>query len=374
MVDLETSINVKDIMGVALTPAGVSKARTPTAKEARLALLQTEEGLKALASRISRTYSHASRQTLLGAYKSGYYGYQKRLGNNINTLDNSAILPGEISYETITTTPFLIDLDRLDQTAYSLFGYPNSPLYEYAREIEREQNQNLHPYIPGTPNTYEFENATLAEMVQLNLDSIPEGYVAYDIETDNSNGYGLRPHLTMITELSLSTKEETIVFSGDEQHILQKFTNFMNNDLDGRTLIGWNINSFDNIVLHVRKQAHPHINNWNGELTPLPRRRTFNPSGGYETPQRLIWTLPDGSVTGTTDAFASIVFHPDYPQGMPWALKKLARTLGAAPIELDRERLDDYLEEERARYAASDTLVTLFVFNEMWKQLYSEFL
>lgn len=76
----------------------------------------------------------------------------------------------------------------------------------------------------------------------------------YDIEMDTSDGLGLVPRKSQITHMSLVSKHESFVFSGDESFVLKSFFETVENlrNESFNTLLGWNNHSFDDIATATR--------------------------------------------------------------------------------------------------------------------------
>src|SRR5690606_33781186 len=142
------------------------------------------------------------------------------------------------SVEELRKVPAQFDRTELSRVAYNLYGFAGSPLHSKAREVDDKQNTTVTGYYPGTPHTSKMSTQDVAEKMGIDVNTLPDGYVAFDIETDTSHGYGLRPHRTQITEVVISDKNETIVLSGDEKHILQGFTDYMNSRSEPVVLTG----------------------------------------------------------------------------------------------------------------------------------------
>ena len=340
--------------------SGMAKNSSDAAEAARMDLLQTRGGLEALAERISKTRQGYYRRELIAAYKSAKHGWLKR-AEKIGVTPKH--IPNEPAPHELEESPYLVDKTKLNNIAHGLYGYKGkSPLYNKAKEIEREHNKEITGYTPGTPQTTVIEHDGIAAKMNADLSKVPEGYVAIDIEADTTGDRGLRPHASQITEMVISTKEKSIVLSGDEKHILQGFADYMNSQEKPVTLSGWNTSGYDNSFMAIRARAHD-IDGWNGSLSPSKQGEGFPAAGGFESPQELSWTGKDGVAHNSEDLM--IAYKQTLGLSRFTGLKKTVREYGVEPIELDREKLHEYSPEEREAYVASDGIATLVILGEL---------
>lgn len=340
----------------AMRYTGMQRDRSEWGEEALVSLLCSRGGLEALGEKINRMKPSEHRVKNMSAYRSAYAMYQeqmKAIGVEPHPIKNH---PDE---EELEKVPAHFDRTELSRVAYNLYGYAGSPLHDRAREIDDRQNDRILGYFPGEPHTSRMSTRELAKRMNVDVDRLPDGYVAFDIETDTSRGYGLRPHRTQITELVLSDKNETIVLSGDEKHILQGLADYMNSRTEPITLVGWNNSAFDNSFLHIRAQAHPDLKGWGGDLRLSHQPGGYPAVGGYRHPQAFSWKTPDGVQHGSEDAMLTVINSPKYSERTA-RLKPLATEHGMNVVELDRDRLHEYSAQEREEYVASDGIATLF--------------
>lgn len=214
-------------------------------------------------------------------------------------------------------------------------------------------------YTRGAGTTTTLLTAEAASSVRADLTGLPANVTALDIETDNSAGFGLDPGNGQITELVLVNSVQTIVFGGDERHILQGLADYLNTRPAGEELNGWNTHGFDFPFLGVRAAMHAeHLDGWGLELTDSAVLGTYGVVGGFEQPQAATWTTPAGAVHHDVDVMLTIKNAKLRRRGQG-GLKPTARAFGAEPIELDRANLHLYTDAERIGYVASDGLVTL---------------
>lgn len=195
--------------------------------------------------------------------------------------------------------------------------------------------------------------------------------VVYDIETDNSNGFGLDPYNSSVTQVSISDPEDTIVLDSqvlDEVFILEAiarlFTLVAREDL---VLCGWNNFGFDNSFVAVRmvanKDALRALGVWVPDtveemLEPVPTLKAkYSVAGGFEHPQKIRWqgkTLEQIDVSYKFQQYAA-------DNAVKHSLKPVSESLGVKILDVDRTRLHEYDLETRTAYAAGDTVMTLFL-------------
>lgn len=183
---------------------------------------------------------------------------------------------------------------------------------------------------------------------------------ALDIETDNSNGHGLNPDKSRITELAIQGHNaETTVVLADES--------------ESSTLFG--------VRNHLTKQPPGLIVTWNGTFFDLPFMHTRSgimlAATGLSIeedpdlkPKYELLPGYNGGVIGTFESNNPNIPHmhmdiaPAYKQfaadhGVPWSLKPVCAAAGIGMYELDRTRLEKFTPEQRRRYVLSDTNGTL---------------
>jgi hypothetical protein len=317
-------------------------------------LISSRGGLKALVTLINSTDSESFKHRLLRVYKAGFVDYSYRMEQIGKTPR-----PIEGAPENLPKIMMERNVMTIASVAHHLYAQPLAPLNAKARRIESKFTSVVEPATPGVAMTKHISHEGLAKRLKVNLQDIPDNVVAFDIETDTSRGLGLQPHRTQITEMVLSTREKSIVFSGDERHILQGFSDYMNSMPEGTKFVGWNSSGFDVPALAIRSSVHDNIEGWGLETRSAPRQsRAYIPVGGYESAQQMVWTTPSGVVHTDVDGMAEANALPEKPRSI--ALKKFVRSFGADPIELDREKMHTYSEQEREAYVASDGICTLF--------------
>lgn len=229
-------------------------------------------------------------------------------------------------------------------------------------ESGTQLNPPIPGYTPGVGHTTRLNTGQVATAMGADLTGLANNVTAFDIETDNSAGSGLNPAAGQITEVVLANSVDTVVLSDDEQFILQGLADYLNDRPPGEILVNWNGAGFDNPFLAVRGAMHTEqVNGWGLTVTDIPGPAgTYFVCLGFEAPQALTWTRPDGGQHHDVDAMQLLRTSP--LRGRNLRLKDNARRFGADPIELDRTRLHNYTPQERAAYAASDGVSTLLAY------------
>lgn len=257
----------------------------------------------------------------------------------------------------IDAEPTLADLLNV---AGMLWVNRNAPYHARTKALLFAQETSVDGYTPKDERvTQVFDNAPVAVRLNMDLNDLPEGVLGYDIETDTANGYGLRPFRSQITEVVLSARDKSWVFSGDERYILESLAAVLNEQPEGTILAGWNNHSFDNIALQTRAEFHG-VENWNGSLVSTENYTGFSSVGPLEDPQSLSWMTSDGHVLDEVDVF-QIKSMCDKMMGLRYTrgLKPFVESMGCSPVKVDRARLHELTEEERVDYVLSDGLATL---------------
>lgn len=213
----------------------------------------------------------------------------------------------------------------------------------------------------------------IATRMNMHINDDPR-VVVYDIETDNSQGFGLDPYRSSITQVAVSDPASTVVLDSqtlDEVYILEGIARLF--DLVARedlVLGGWNNFGFDNSFVAVRMVANKDALRALGVqvpdsveemLEPVPTLKAkYDVAGGFEHPQKIRWqgkTLEQFDVSYDFQQYAA-------DNGVKHSLKPVAEHLGVRILDVDRTRLHDYDLETRTAYAAGDTVMTLFLRQE----------
>lgn len=183
----------------------------------------------------------------------------------------------------------------------------------------------------------------------------------FDIETDNSNGFGLVPAKSSITEIAIDTANGGEVFTGNERTILRDFEEYLGT-LESGILVPWNGAFFDVPFITDRWQAvnWMYPNGWNLTLDPQLAPK-YNPLDGHDGGYNAYWLNRAGTHHAMLDmAYVYKAYAGDLAseRGVPlnkvWSLKPVCTSLGIPMIELDRENLHLYTEQERKEYCLSD--------------------
>lgn len=187
----------------------------------------------------------------------------------------------------------------------------------------------------------------------------PDRIYGLDIETDNSNGFGLDPRNSVVTEIAVSLPQSLrggAVLTGDEDVMFAELWALLR-DLPPGLFVTWNGSFFDWPFLADRMAA---VRSKVKGLIRLTPDVALTPKYDY---------LP-GHTTGyqvSLDARGSQHSHLDIAsayksyaaeQGVSWSLKPVCAAQGIEMIELDRENLHAYTAAEREAYCLSDAAGT----------------
>lgn len=203
---------------------------------------------------------------------------------------------------------------------------------------------------------------------------------ALDIETFNGllpNGkkaYGLDPAQSYITEIAVCGPDFGEVFalaggdSANEADLLRGAAFYLST-LEPGIIATWNGRFFDLPFIHDRAVSNGLDVEKELGLTLSPRddvqpKYDFLP--GHDVGYEAFWTAHFGNHVTSDISFDFKEFAEMH--GVKHSLKPTARAAGLNPIELDRERLHEYTDEERQAYALSDVRIT----RELALRLYPE--
>jgi DNA polymerase elongation subunit (family B) len=175
--------------------------------------------------------------------------------------------------------------------------------------------------------------------------------VALDIEADTSVD-GLDPHVSSVTEVALSTTTGSRVFAGAEPALLTDLESYLAS-LPPAILVTWNGHTYDMPFLATRYRRLDLPTTLSIALdASIPIK--YTPLPGYAHACRAHWGQHHH--VDICQLFAITAQE----QGVPFRLKPVARAvLGIEPIEEDRANLHLLSPARRARYATSDTEITL---------------
>jgi DNA polymerase elongation subunit (family B) len=179
-----------------------------------------------------------------------------------------------------------------------------------------------------------------------------------DIETDTSVN-GLDPAVAPVVTVALSCSGHDEVFSGDEARLLAKLDDRLA-ELEPGVLATWNGAAFDlpfladraarcGVAIGLRTAFDPTITL---RRSPLPGHR-----GAY----RARWHDHDH-----IDAYR--LYRGDVGPALrvSCSLKSIARLVGLAPLEVDRERIHDLSREALHAYASSDARLARVLTERRW--------
>lgn len=179
-----------------------------------------------------------------------------------------------------------------------------------------------------------------------------------DIETDTTTN-GLDPSVSRIVAVALSTSGIDELFEGPEDELLLALDERLA-DLEPGVLATWNGSAFDlpfiadraarwRIGLGLRLVADPRI------------RHRHDPLPGHDHCYRAAWFGH-----GHLDAYR--LYRDDVGPALriSCSLKSIARFVGLAPIEVDRERIHDLSREALHAYAASDARLARVLASRRW--------
>jgi DNA polymerase elongation subunit (family B) len=175
--------------------------------------------------------------------------------------------------------------------------------------------------------------------------------IALDIEADTSVD-GLDPQISSVTEVALSTTTGSRIFAGPERALLVDLETYLCS-LPPAVLVTWNGHAYDMPFLATRYR-----------LLGLPTTLVTTPDAtiplkyaplpGHAHATRARWD--QHRHVDICQLFAPVAAE----LGVPFKLKPVARAvLGIEPIEEDRANLHLLTPARRARYATSDTEITL---------------
>ncbi len=179
-----------------------------------------------------------------------------------------------------------------------------------------------------------------------------------DIETDTTVD-GLDPSVSRILAVALSTGGVDELFDGPEDELLLALDDRLA-DLEPGVLATWNGGAFDlpfiadraarwRLQIGLRIVADPRI------------RHRHDPLPGHDHCYRAAWF-------GHSHLDAYRLYRDDVGPALriSCSLKSIARFVGLAPIEVDRERIHDLSREALHAYAASDARLARVLAERRW--------
>jgi DNA polymerase elongation subunit (family B) len=179
-----------------------------------------------------------------------------------------------------------------------------------------------------------------------------------DIETDTTVD-GLDPSVSRIVAVALSTDGVDELFDGPEDELLTAIDARLA-ELPAGVLATWNGSAFDlpfiadraaRWRLHLGLQLH----------ADARIRHRHDPLPGHDTCYRAAWH-------GHAHLDAYRVYRDDVGPALriSCSLKSIARFVGLAPVEVDRERIHDLSREALHAYAASDARLARVLAERRW--------
>lgn len=179
-----------------------------------------------------------------------------------------------------------------------------------------------------------------------------------DIETDTTVN-GLDPAVAAVVTIAVSIEGRDEVFSGRESTILFDIDQCLS-ELEPGIIATWNGAAFDfpfiadraskhGLELGLRMQYDPAMAM---RRAPLPGHRGAYRCGWYGHRHIDAYRLYKGDVGPALRVSCS--------------LKSIARLVGLAPIEVDRERIHDLSHEALHAYAASDARLARVLAQRRW--------
>lgn len=181
---------------------------------------------------------------------------------------------------------------------------------------------------------------------------------ALDIETDNSQGFGLVPERSRVTEVAIAVPEYInpdggVVFNDpDETELLLSMSEYII-DLPVGIINDWNGAFFD--LPFMADRAEILGINIGLTLLPAPGTPKYDFLPNHTTAYTGLWA-------NFESAHVTRDISGDYREVgesiKAWNLKPVCKHLGIEMVELDRENLHEYTQAERDAYNLSDAIGT----------------
>lgn len=173
---------------------------------------------------------------------------------------------------------------------------------------------------------------------------------ALDIETDTKID-GLDPSSSAIVAVAISGDGWAQVFDGDENTILHDLDAALS-ELEPGIITTWNGARFDLPFISDRAALHGMTLGLKLQPDAFFRSR-HEPLPGHAGGYVAAW-----HEHRHLDAYRVYRADVGAVMGLPCSLKALARFVGLAPVEVDRERIHDLSTKELHDYVASDAIMT----------------
>lgn len=178
-----------------------------------------------------------------------------------------------------------------------------------------------------------------------------------DIETDTTVD-GLDPSVSCIVAVALSTGNDEL-FEGPEDELLESLDRRLA-ELPPGVIATWNGSAFD--LPFIADRAARWRMRLGLHLVADPRiRHRHEPLPGHDHCYRASWF-------GHAHLDAYRLYRDDVGPALriSCSLKSIARLVGLAPVEVDRERIHDLSREALHAYAASDARLARVLAERRW--------
>jgi DNA polymerase elongation subunit (family B) len=179
-----------------------------------------------------------------------------------------------------------------------------------------------------------------------------------DIETDTTTN-GLDPRVAAVVTVALACPDHDEMFTGDEPELLAQLDARLA-QLEPGVIATWNGAAFDLPFLADRAERNRVCLGLRLHLDrSIELRRPALP--GHRGAYRAAWHRH-----GHLDAYR--LYRGDVGPAMriSCSLKSIARFVGLAPVEVDRERIHDLSREALHAYAASDARLARVLAERRW--------
>jgi DNA polymerase elongation subunit (family B) len=179
-----------------------------------------------------------------------------------------------------------------------------------------------------------------------------------DIETDTTTN-GLDPRVAAVVTVALACPSHDEIFTGDEAELLAGLDRRLA-ELEPGVIATWNGAAFDLPFLADRAARHGVQIGLRLQADPsITMRRPGLP--GHRGAYRAAWHHH-----GHVDAYR--LYRGDVGPALriSCSLKSIARLVGLAPVEVDRERIHDLSREALHAYAASDARLARVLAERRW--------
>lgn len=341
--------------------------------DAQVNILFTSTGITHLADKVSTAASDYLKNRYARTLAWVTHSLSIRESSDLKTVFRKQIQPalrtrGAVSRVLEALQNELPPKDEVVSVAGSMWIYRDSSFHVLAKSLIWSDPFSVSGYIPRVEKVFKkIDNRDTLARMNVDVSDLPENVLAFDIETDTVNGYGLRPTKTQITEIVISGKDYSWVIAGDERFILEKFASVLNKQDSRIVLAGWNNYSFDNITLQTRAEFH-RTRGWGGSLELASNVTVFEPCGPTLNNYSMVWTTSDGSLLHDVDIFQEkAVWDQSQGERFTAGLKPFVESLDCNPVRLDRAALHEYSDEERQDYVLSDGICTLRAASEVWR-------